>query len=299
MAAWSFTRACCLFGGVLSASRAAQLDDACALPQATAHLHQKPDGKEIVKRLKERMLQEVESSGLEDALASFSETGFAGGGAFARAGAQQQQQLAVDLAYGIRFNRLNSFVEEGSSLRLELDRGCAREDSLGSNNCTLHANENVHVRMSFKLKESMDERSTIYANFTTRLMGMSAIIGPKLLGTPAKDIKNFRTSLPNVTASCPMCGSKCKADLYGMKVDLQMPDCPIPAGQEVVFADFDIQMPRTEAWRIMQSRVQGTFGIRRPDGSTMAETTGRIKAGKLDTPCPPLQAAFGTCEDYE
>eukprot|EP00413_Alexandrium_margalefii_P011838 CAMPEP_0204532338 /NCGR_PEP_ID=MMETSP0661-20131031/11670_1 /ASSEMBLY_ACC=CAM_ASM_000606 /TAXON_ID=109239 /ORGANISM="Alexandrium margalefi, Strain AMGDE01CS-322" /LENGTH=341 /DNA_ID=CAMNT_0051538569 /DNA_START=81 /DNA_END=1104 /DNA_ORIENTATION=- len=299
-ATWSVPVAFCLLG-LLSAGSAAQLDDACALAQATAHLHSVPtarpheitNGPEIAKRMKERMMAVAESSGVMDDVAKLFDPMLSGGAAsslsLASAG-RLQQALQVDHSHGIRMTRSSSFVEDGSSIRLELDKGCNTTDQLGSNNCTVHANERVNVRLSFRLAEPLDERARLSLNYSTRLIGLSAIVAPQLLGQKAK---NFRVWLPNVTATCPLCGGACEMDLYGMKVRQQMPDCPIPAGEEVTVVDQALSVPRTDGLKLMQSRLHGTVAIRRPDGSLVAETSARLKIGKLDTPCNDVLNYFG------
>mmetsp|Transcript_58071 Transcript_58071/g.180424 ORF Transcript_58071/g.180424 Transcript_58071/m.180424 type:complete len:308 (+) Transcript_58071:70-993(+) len=304
-AAWSVPVACCLLG-LASIGSAAQIDDSCALPQATARLHEVPtarpheivDGPEKARKLKERMLAAAESAGIFETASKLFDPNLNGGGVtLGLAGAgRSQQQLAVDTSHGIRLIRSSSFVEEGSNIRFELDRGCNATDSFGSNNCTLHANEQVRVRLSFRLAEPLDERATMDLNYTTRLIGLSAIVAPQILGHKKAD--KFRLWLPNVTASCPLCGGACEFDLYGMQVKQQMPSCPIPAGEEVSVVDQVVNLPRTDGLKLLQSRLAGSLAIRRPDGSIVAQTAAKIKIGKLDTPCNDVLSYFGKCDDF-
>jgi len=193
------------------------------------------------------------------------------------------------------FQRESSFVEQGSKILMEFASGCNNTDAMGSNDCLIPANDRVHLKISYKLKEPVTQGATLQTNFSTRLFGLAAIIGQNLRGW--KNDK-FVQDLEPVNTTCPLCGGQCKVQFMGKEFTSEMPPCPLPENVENVLVDEDFHVPPTTGLKLLRSKVVGSLVLKRADGSMLANATGRVRLGEAYMPpCPPIMQYLNKCKN--
>jgi len=307
-----FVLACTLAS--LPFSFGANVQDELALVQAAVAAHEVPplekpraefDGKAIAARIRAEMeaaIGKATEEGKLNALmgkkdSSLNEMGGESQGATSvgLVRGTQAQALAVDTSYGFIIQRDSAFIEEGSSINFIIEHGCNTTDALGSNNCLIGANDKVHMRINYRLKEPITEGATMNFNFSTRLFGLSSIIAQQLRGW-----KNdrFVQDLEPVDATCPICGGTCKIEFFGQKFEQVMQPCPLPAGVENTIFDGDLSVPSVSGLKLLRSKYVGNVTLRRADGSVLASASGRVRAGERDLPpCPTIMQYLNKCKN--
>jgi len=240
--------------------------DAAALLQTSAHV-------------------DAHSASLVDTVANMLTSNLARLGASANAEAASKPKVSK----GVRFVRNITDVEEGSTLLMQMvphqvtwaddeeppPSSCLAHDSFGDNRCRFEYGTKLRLKVKAKIGKPIEEGSTITIDI------------PKPTAPKNSMAAMFLRNVEPIHVECPACSATaCSVSYMGHDLHMKMPACPIPAG-ETTFVDKVFPIPSLPGLGSAEGTMLMKMGLKREDGSTLANVHMRMGMGSLEDPEGP------------
>jgi len=163
--------------------------------------------------------------------------------------------------HGVLFEREVLQVEKGTSAQLIFDHGCSKRDEYGDNFCEFPHGDSIHVKFQFYLEKPINDGYFTISG-KPRMQGIAGFLKNGELGRKMQ----LTAKLDDVTVECPICGGTCEPEIFGKQRKFQLPDCPLPAHQNVTLGDIDIELPWGRFLPLIQMKMQSEVVVTRMEG---------------------------------
>lgn len=164
--------------------------------------------------------------------------------------------------HGLQFQRQIVQMEAGSSGYMSFDHGCKVKDDHGDNFCEFPHGDSIHMKFEFNLAKPINNGYWVFQG-VPKLQGVPGFLRNGIEGRRGHILTS---RLDDISVECPICGGVCEPIILGKQRTIKLPECPLPAGQNVTLVDMDINLPSGLLLPLVKMQMRANLVVHRQEG---------------------------------
>lgn len=172
----------------------------------------------------------------------------------------QRESEKYPVEHGVIFRREVKHLEDGAFAVINFDHGCSSKDQHGENDCEFVHGDSLHITVNYNLKKPIQD-GHMYFNGAAKFQGLGGMVQNIRRGQG----RGLTANMEPFQWQCPVCGTPCNVTLFEKELSLTLPDCPIPAGEDITLIDTMFDLPKGKMLALAKMHMTGELAIMRTE----------------------------------